>query len=70
MKLEGKVTLVTGTSPNIMGGIAEGLADEGSGLTCVDINPRYAELCTKSVVEKGRRAIAKYWIWDRGFDAS
>ena len=29
MKLEGKVALVTGTSPNIMGGIAEGL-DVGS----------------------------------------
>ena len=29
MKLEGKVALVTGTSPNICGGVAEGLADEG-----------------------------------------
>ena len=32
MKLEGKVALVTGTSPNIMGGIAEGLAEEGADL--------------------------------------
>ncbi|MCH7736350.1 MAG: SDR family oxidoreductase [Chloroflexi bacterium] len=58
MKLEGKVALVTGTSPNIMGGIAEGLAEEGADLVCVDINPEYAEQCAKSVVSGGRRAIA------------
>ncbi len=43
MKLEGKIALVTGTSPNIMGGIAEGLAEEGADLVCIDINPDYAE---------------------------
>ncbi len=58
MKLEGKVALVTGTSPNIMGGIAEGLAAEGADLVCVDINPTYAEQCAKSVTDAGRRAIA------------
>jgi len=58
MKLEGKTALVTGTSPNIMGGIAEGLADEGADLICVDINPTYAEQCAKSVIDKGRKAIA------------
>ena len=58
MKLEGKVALVTGTSPNIMGGIAEGLAEEGADLVCVDINPKYAEQCAQSVIDGGRRAIA------------
>ena len=58
MKLEGKVALVTGTSPNIMGGIAEGLADEGADIICVDINETYAERCSESVMDKGRRSIA------------
>ena len=57
MKLEGKVALVTGTSPNIMGGIAEGLAEEGADLVCVDINPDYAEQCAQSVIKIGRRAV-------------
>jgi NAD(P)-dependent dehydrogenase (short-subunit alcohol dehydrogenase family) len=39
VKLQDKVALVTGTSPNIGGGIAEGLADEGAKLVCVDIHP-------------------------------
>jgi len=30
MKLQGKVALITGTSPNICGGIAEGMAGGGS----------------------------------------
>ena len=57
MKLEGKVALVTGTSPNIMGGIAEGLAKEGADLVCVDIRAEYAEQCAQSVINIGRRAI-------------
>jgi NAD(P)-dependent dehydrogenase (short-subunit alcohol dehydrogenase family) len=36
MKLENKVALVTGTSANIGGGIAEGLAAEGAAVVCVD----------------------------------
>ena len=57
MKLEGKIALVTGTSPNIMGGIAEGLAQEGADVVCVDIRPEYAEKCAESVISIGRRAI-------------
>ena len=57
MKLEGKVALVTGTSPNIMGGIAEGLAEEGADVVCVDIRAEYAEKCAQSVINIGRRAI-------------
>jgi len=57
LKLEGKIALVTGTSPNIMGGIAEGLAEEGADLVCIDIRADYAEQCAQSVIELGRRAI-------------
>ena len=42
MKLAGKVAIVTGTSPNIGGGIAEGLADEGAAVACVDVEPENA----------------------------
>ena len=35
MKLQGKIAIVTGTSPNIGGGIAQGLADEGDTLEVV-----------------------------------
>ena len=58
MKLYGKVALVTGTSPNIMGGIAEGMAEEGANVVCVDINPAYAEKCAQAVKDLGREAIA------------
>ena len=36
MKLENRVAIVTGTSPNIGGGIAEGLAAEGAIIVAVD----------------------------------
>src|SRR5437899_6339362 len=56
MKLSGKIAIVTGTSPNIGGGIAEGLADEGARVACVD------------VVEDNARQCAE-WIKTRGGDA-
>ena len=58
MKLDGKVALVTGTSPNIMGGIAEGMAEEGASVVCVDINSSYAEKCAQAVKDLGSEAIA------------
>ena len=57
MKLEGKTALVTGTSPNMMGGIAEGLAAEGARIACVDINSTYAYSCAQSIAQKGGQAI-------------
>ena len=57
MKLEGKTALVTGTSPNIMGGIAEELAREGANLVCVDIREEYAEKCASAIIAEGHDAI-------------
>jgi NAD(P)-dependent dehydrogenase (short-subunit alcohol dehydrogenase family) len=57
VKLAGKVALITGTSPNIGGGIAEGLADEGAKVVCVDVNADYANHCAESIVKRGGQAI-------------
>ena len=57
MKLEGKTALVTGTSPNIMGGIAEELAREGANLVCVDIRREFAEKCAAAIAAEGREAV-------------
>jgi len=39
MKLKGRVALITGTSPNICGGIAIGMAEAGALVVCVDVQP-------------------------------
>ncbi len=57
MKLEGKTALVTGTSPNIMGGIAEELARAGANLVCVDIRQEYADACAAAIIAEGGDAI-------------
>jgi NAD(P)-dependent dehydrogenase (short-subunit alcohol dehydrogenase family) len=57
MKLEGKVAIVTGTSPNIGGGIAEGLAAAGAAVVCVDSKAENANDCAKSIVGSGGRAL-------------
>ena len=57
MKLQGKVALITGTSPNIGGGIAEGLADEGAKVVCVDIQPNNANQCATAIVQRGGQAL-------------
>src|SRR5262249_15386487 len=58
MRLEGKAAIVTGTSPNIGGGIAEGLAAEGAALVCVDARQENARDCAQAIASTGGRAIA------------
>lgn len=57
MKLEGKVALVTGTSPNIGGGIVEGLAAAGAAIVAVDAKSENADCCAAAIVAGGGRAI-------------
>jgi len=57
VKLADKVAFITGTSPNIGGGIAEGLADEGAKVVCVDVNADYATHCAEAIVKRGGQAI-------------
>lgn len=58
MKLAGKVAIVTGTSPNIGGGIAEGLAAEGARVACVDVVPENARDCAAWITRRGGEALA------------
>jgi NAD(P)-dependent dehydrogenase (short-subunit alcohol dehydrogenase family) len=58
MKLKDKVALVTGTSPNIGGGIAEALAAEGAALVCVDSRAENADDCARYISGNGSKAIA------------
>lgn len=55
-RLEAKVAIVTGTSPNIGGGIAEGLAGEGARLVCIDADPNNAEDCASAIQREGGEA--------------
>jgi NAD(P)-dependent dehydrogenase (short-subunit alcohol dehydrogenase family) len=57
MKLAGKVAIVTGTSPNIGGGLAQGLADEGARVVCVDVVPDNAEQCAAWITKRGGEAL-------------
>jgi NAD(P)-dependent dehydrogenase (short-subunit alcohol dehydrogenase family) len=57
VKLDGKAAIVTGTSPNIGAGIAEGLADEGARLVCIDLQPENAEQCAEAITRRGGQAI-------------
>ncbi|MBI2963150.1 MAG: SDR family oxidoreductase [Deltaproteobacteria bacterium] len=57
MKLRDRVVIVTGTSPNIGGGIAEGLAAEGAHVACVDLNRRNAEDCAAAIRAAGGCAL-------------
>lgn len=57
MRLAGKIAIVTGTSPNIGGGIAEGLADEGARVACVDVLTENAEHCAAWIKGRGGEAL-------------
>ena len=58
MKLAGRVAVVTGTSPNIGGGIAEGLAGEGARVVCVDAVADNATQCADWIRGRGGEAVA------------
>ncbi len=57
MMLKDKVALVTGTSPNIGGGIAEGLAAEGAAIVALDAREENAIDCARYIASIGGRAI-------------
>ena len=57
MRLAGKVALVTGTSPNIGGGIAEALAHEGASIVAVDSRPENAADCARAIEAAGGKAL-------------
>jgi NAD(P)-dependent dehydrogenase (short-subunit alcohol dehydrogenase family) len=57
MKLQNKVALITGTSPNICGGIAVGMADAGAKLVCVDIRPENAYQCADYIKHRSGEAL-------------
>jgi NAD(P)-dependent dehydrogenase (short-subunit alcohol dehydrogenase family) len=57
MTLENKVALVAGTSPNIGGGIAEGLAEAGAAVVAVDADAANAADCARWINSTGGRAI-------------
>jgi len=56
-RLLGKVAIVTGVSPNIGGGIAEVLAEEGSAVVCVDRDAANASDCARAIQALGGRAL-------------
>jgi NAD(P)-dependent dehydrogenase (short-subunit alcohol dehydrogenase family) len=58
MKLQGKIALIAGCSPNISAGVALELAKEGASLVCMDLQPAYAQACADAVVRMGGSAIA------------
>jgi NAD(P)-dependent dehydrogenase (short-subunit alcohol dehydrogenase family) len=57
VKLSGKVAIVTGTSPNIGGGIAQGLADDGATVVCVDVVADNARQCAEWLTSRGATAL-------------
>jgi len=57
-RLSGKVALITGCGPNINGGIAYGLADEGAKVVCVDVRADYAQACAWAILQRGGEAVA------------
>jgi NAD(P)-dependent dehydrogenase (short-subunit alcohol dehydrogenase family) len=57
-RLDGKVAVVTGTSPNIGGVVASGLAAAGARVACNDIDASNAEQRAAAIVAAGGTALA------------
>jgi NAD(P)-dependent dehydrogenase (short-subunit alcohol dehydrogenase family) len=57
-RLDGKVAVVVGTSPNIGAGIAIELGRAGATVACLDANPLYAEKTADEVRAVGASAMA------------
>jgi NAD(P)-dependent dehydrogenase (short-subunit alcohol dehydrogenase family) len=57
VRLAGKVAIVTGTSPNIGGGLAQGLADAGATVACLDAVADNAGQCAAWIKSRGGEAL-------------
>lgn len=57
-RLEGRVALVTGTSPNIGGAAAAGFAAAGARVACNDIRADLAHRCVDAITAEGGTAMA------------
>lgn len=57
MPLSDKIAFITGTSPNICGGIALGMAQAGATVVCVDIQPENANGCANAIIQQGGKAL-------------
>lgn len=57
-RLQDRVAIVTGASPNIGGALAAGLAREGARVVCADINPDTAHLAVERITAAGGGAVA------------
>jgi NAD(P)-dependent dehydrogenase (short-subunit alcohol dehydrogenase family) len=57
-RLDGKVAIVTGASPNIGGALARGLATEGAKVVCTDISEPVAAACADRITAGGGEAFA------------
>jgi NAD(P)-dependent dehydrogenase (short-subunit alcohol dehydrogenase family) len=57
LKLSGKIAIITGTSPNIGGGIAEALAAAGASVVCIDSKSANASGCAAAITSAGGQAI-------------
>jgi NAD(P)-dependent dehydrogenase (short-subunit alcohol dehydrogenase family) len=57
VKLVGKVAVVTGTSPNIGAGLAQGLAEEGARVACLDVVADNAGRCADWIRGRGGEAM-------------
>jgi NAD(P)-dependent dehydrogenase (short-subunit alcohol dehydrogenase family) len=57
-RLAGKVALVTGTSPNIGGVLASGLAEAGATVVCIDLRSDFCKQQADRITDNGGRALA------------